>query len=83
MNIEAIEKAKKNLSDVYEDRGRLSGKTLVTCADALNQMAERMKGCEYCNDPNMPTLEADCMNHKDWHYHFCPMCGRRLEVEHE
>ena len=46
---------------------------------ALRAQLEREKGCEYCNDPDMPTFEADCMNHKDWHYHFCPMCGKKLE----
>jgi len=56
----------------------------AVCATALaapREQAERSRGCEYCDD-----------NFKFWqtqisgefpNVRFCPMCGKRLEVEHE
>ena len=55
---------------------------------ALREQAERSKGCEVCNSLVAMRYETVC----DWSddgkavwdtntMHFCPMCGKRLEVE--
>lgn len=59
---------------------------------ALQEKAEREKGCEYClRMANMPFEEHDVYidgNGKldvdadeDYQLNFCPMCGRKLEVD--
>ncbi len=53
--------------------------------DALREQAERSKGCEYCNSRfgiathhiNGQLLQAGTKKIAI----YCPMCGRRLEVE--
>jgi hypothetical protein len=40
--------------------------------EALREKAERSKGCEYCRG-----WDSRCGAN------YCPMCGRRLGVEHE
>jgi hypothetical protein len=63
---------------------------------ALREKAEREKGCEYCK-PRCHNCKHDvydgfcryygkhgCGNlHHEPKYNYCPMCGKRLEVEHE
>lgn len=63
---------------------------------ALREQAEREKGCEYCNDQEVIAwdmcndgivIESNGKMHMlsggDWEAEidFCPMCGKRLEVE--
>ena len=65
--------------------------TMVLAAAALREQAER-SGCEYCKDMKyMPFAEhkvyidgngkLDVDSDEDFQLNFCPMCGRRLEVE--
>ena len=59
---------------------------------ALQEQAERDKGCEICNGKlpcdngcdgfcdicNVPDVYRTI--HKTGHYNYCPICGRRLEA---
>lgn len=46
---------------------------------ALSEKAEREKGCEYCDD-NFKFWQAQIRGELP-NVRFCPMCGKRLEVE--
>jgi hypothetical protein len=48
---------------------------------ALSEKAEREKGCEYCDD-NFKFWQAQISGELP-NVRFCPMCGKRLEVEHD
>ena len=65
---------------------------------ALSEKAEREKGCEYCRGNVKELVDGDTtifINHEDkvfyadWSgndyldWKHCPMCGRRLEAEHD
>ena len=46
--------------------------TMMLAAEALREKQERSKGCEHCQG-----WDSRCGAN------YCPMCGKRLEVEHE
>ena len=66
-----------------------------TALAALREKAEREKGCEWCIDmgdfDRFEHYRIDREGNAEVHAHmvlanlsrFCPMCGKRLEVEHE
>ena len=69
-----------------------------TALTALREQAEREKGCEYCRGNVKELVDGDTtifINHEDkvfyadWSgndyldWKHCPMCGRRLEAEHD
>ena len=39
------------------------------------------QGCSYCTNENRPAWDLDCVNCTDWHYRFCPICGKPLTDE--
>lgn len=58
---------------------------LVLAVAALREQEERSKGCDFCNERNVAVMSAsiltfDLKNHGCM-CRFCPMCGRKLEVE--
>ena len=70
----------------------------ATALAALREQAERGKGCEYCRGNVKELVDGDTtifINHEDkvfyadWSgndyldWKHCPMCGRRLEAEHD
>lgn len=50
-----------------------------TALSALRSEAERGKGCEYCDD-NFKFWQTQISGELP-NVRFCPMCGKRLEVE--
>lgn len=53
--------------------------------DALREQEERSKGCDFCNERNVAVMSASILTFDLKHHgcmcRFCPMCGRKLEVE--
>ena len=48
---------------------------------ALSEKAEREKGCEYCDD-NFKFWQTQISKELP-NVRFCPVCGKRLEVEYD
>ena len=75
--------------------GDLHTESVELALSALREQAEHDKGCEICNGKlpcdngcdgfcdicNVPDVYRTV--HKTGHYNYCPMCGRRLEAQHE
>ena len=92
-----IEYAIANISDFLEaeiGQGDLQMASVEMALAALQEQAERDKGCEYCSDMKyMPFGEhkvyidgngkLDVDDDEDFQLNFCPMCGKRLEEHHE
>lgn len=57
-----------------------------TALAALREKAKREKGCEYCNSrfsiATHHITESGLKAGTNKTANFCPMCGKRLEVEH-
>lgn len=53
---------------------------------ALREQEERSKGCNWCwhfqNDPQYLVSRGNGM-YDEVIFEYCPVCGRKLEVEHE
>ena len=61
--------------------GDLHRESVELALSALREQAERDKGCEYCSgNPNI--YSGNCKSIVE-NVPFCPMCGRRLEAQHE
>ena len=60
---------------------------VATALDVLREQAERSKGCEYCNSrfgiASHHINEAGVQAGTKTNANYCPMCGKKLEVEHE
>jgi hypothetical protein len=54
--------------------------TILLAVNALREKAEREKGCEYCDD-NFKFWQTQISGELP-NVRYCPMCGKRLEVEH-
>jgi hypothetical protein len=87
-----IERALATLQDLLDNSiftSRIDF-ALEVAIEALREQAEREKGCEYCKvlTPDccggffLPSIDPDCEADMVTITH-CPMCGKRLEVEHE
>jgi len=50
-----------------------------TALDALREAEKRSKGCDLC----MPVNTMKSMGAYGRKFMYCPMCGKRLEVEHD
>ena len=51
-----------------------------TALTALREQAEREKGCFWCLDVSLNDVR---INEVRVNINCCPMCGRRLEAQHE
>lgn len=58
--------------------GDLHRESVELALSAIREQVEREKGCNWCIG-FCPDVTGDI--YAD--YHFCPMCGRRLEAQHE
>ncbi len=86
-----IEQAIAELFELNSEK-QITGSTFAACVDALREKAERDKGCEYCNDPDMeygavsfPRTENGKVSVMDMEAvaaNYCPICGGQLE-DHE
>ncbi|MFA5675426.1 MAG: hypothetical protein WDA65_02790 [Christensenellales bacterium] len=64
---------------------------LKTAMQALREKQEREKGCAVCSCEYHQELCAEVVRYHSSDFatqekvdvHYCPVCGRRLEVEHE
>jgi hypothetical protein len=105
--VNEIEKAIKALEIAKENpAGKIRGVPYYAIIEpavdialaALREQAERMKGCNCCNDGAIKltdlhavaikgdTLYVNCADHKyDYSIKisFCPVCGKRLEVKQD
>jgi len=92
MNRNEIERAIDYLAPIAEHISMTGEfcKNLKIALAALREQAERSKGCEVCNSLVAMRYETVC----DWSddgkavwdtntMHYCPMCGRKLEVKNE
>jgi hypothetical protein len=96
-NMNEIERTIRELQLYVDVRWGRSNDMFNLALNALREKAEREKGCEYCRGNVKELVDGDTtifINHEDkvfytdwsgndyldWKY--CPMCGRRLEVEH-
>ena len=72
--------------------GDLHRESVELALSALREQAERDKGCEYCKQV-IATVKMDfetdsILGENKWFSStrrpkYCPMCGRRLEAQHE
>lgn len=91
---EAIHRIKDHM--VHHGIGRfphiLLAEAMKMAISALREQEERSKGCEYCarrkslpirNDLGHLWIENGKLNnlYDECKINFCPMCGRKLEVE--
>ena len=84
-----IERAIKDFEDFkqagYSHCALPSSWHIELAIEALREKAERDKGCRYCNSrfgiATHHINEAGLKAGTNKRAQFCPMCGRRLEVE--
>ena len=75
--IEIISAGEIDYSGVFDPAINKDVETIIL--EALREKVERNKGCEYCDDDFkiwQMQISGELPNVR-----FCPMCGRRLEVE--
>jgi hypothetical protein len=88
-----IEYAITNFEEFLEadiGQGDLHMCSAETALSALREKLERENGCEYCKvlTPDccggffLPSIDPDCEADMVTITH-CPMCGKRLEAQHE
>jgi hypothetical protein len=68
--INLISEGEIDYSGIYDCE--LNERVTEVILNALREKAERSKGCEHCRG-----WDSRCGAN------YCPMCGKRLEVEHE
>ena len=68
---------KQIIHDVWEGDNELSTEECVAIEKALQEQAEREKGCEYCNTAVF--LRHYNSSEEPWRVaeKYCPVCGRR------
>ena len=78
-----IEYAITNFEEFLEadiGQGDLHMCSAETALTALREQAEREKGCFWCLDVSLNDVR---INEVRVNINCCPMCGRRLEAQHE
>lgn len=92
-NMNEIERTIRELQLYVDVRWGGSNDMFNLALTALSEKAEREKGCEFCEDvpsryrgiraEGFYQVAADEVYNPELQVNFCPVCGKRLEVEHE